>query len=253
MAVSMKRLAQTLLVVVVGATIIVLLRPPPLDRDAPRALPWILPDYRLATTSWEVAEDGRIHTHVEHLFLEGITPEMVLWFYQHLPISTVELNGTTMSLYHIFHPTEHGRIRVIEVASDGTEGMAVGAMIMREEWFGDYDSKGAARIVEFSPGGFLAIPEVVGLVIGEVRHSLHKKAGGTAYRVDAIIGSELPLVGPILNLYLRRFVFHPAMIEQWRRHQVEEVASLQFFLPQLYTQRGSGNHFVLNIPAPTPR
>ena len=59
--------------------------PGPLTRDAPRDLPWELPDYRLAHTSWEVGEDGRIYTQVEHFFLKGISPEMVSWFYQQLP------------------------------------------------------------------------------------------------------------------------------------------------------------------------
>jgi hypothetical protein len=40
-------------------------------------------------------------------------------------------------------------------------------------------------------------------------------------------------------------VFHPEMLEQWLRHQIEEVASLQFFLPQIYAQRDSGTHFLL--------
>ena len=96
----------------------------PLMRDAPRNLPWQLPDYRLAKTHWDVGDDGRIFTQVEHFFLEGISPEMVAWFYQHLPISTVQLQGETLPLYHIFHPTEHGVIRVLEAAPDGTKGTA---------------------------------------------------------------------------------------------------------------------------------
>ena len=119
---------------------------------------------------------------------------------------------------------------------------------MREEWFGPFDSRGAARIVGFSDAGMLAIPEVAGLEIGRVRHSLRAVNGGTAYRVDSVIGSDLPLIGPLINLYLRKQVFHPAMLEQWRRHQVEEVASLQFFLAQIYAQREHGRHFVLEYP-----
>ena len=61
-----------------------------------------------------------------------------------------------------------------------------------------------------------------------------------------MIGSDLPVLGVAINYYLRTRVFHPAMMEQWQRHQVEEVASLQFFLPELYSQRGRGNNFVLS-------
>ena len=218
----------------------------PLQRDTPRDLPWQLPDYRLANTHWEVGDDGRIYTQVEHFFLAGISPAMVAWFYQQLPISTVELEGVTYPLYHIFHPTEHGVIRVQEAAPDGTPGMATGAVIQRDEWFGPFDSRGAAKIMQLSAAGMLAVPRAGPFKIGEVRHSFKAADGGTAYRVDTVIGSELPVLGAVLNLYLREQVFHPEMIEQWQRHQIEEVASLQFFLPQIYAQRDSGTHYVLD-------
>lgn len=222
-----------------------MLSPPPLVRDAPRDLPWELPDYRLASSSWDIDSGGRIHTRVEHFFLQGISPAMVAWFYQQLPIATIEYRGVSYPLYHIFHPSEHGTLRVVESAPDGTPGMARGALISRDEWFGPYDSRGTARIREFSNDGMLAIPEVAGMSIGEVRHSFTAENGGTRYRVDTIIGTDTPVLGSLLNLYLRKRVFHPQMIAQWQRHQIEEVASLQFFLPQLYAQRENAPHFSL--------
>ena len=227
------------------AVALVMLSPKPIVRDAPRDLPWALPDYRLAETHWEVGEDGKIYATVQHFFLSDISPPMVSWFYRYLPISTIEYKGVTYPLYHIFHPSEHGTLRLLEPASDGSKGMGLGSMAEREEWFGSYDSRGAARIVEYSDEGFLAIPEVAGIPIGEVRHTFVSVDGGTQYRVDAIIGSDLPVIGPVLNLYLRHRVFHPQMLEQWQRHQVEEVASLQFFLPMLYSQRASGDAFIM--------
>lgn len=234
-----------LLMAALLVSVVWILSPAPLVRDAPRDLPWDLPDYRLAKTSWETGPGGKIHTRVEHFFLQGISPSMVAWFYQQLPISTVEYRGVTYPLYHIFHPTEHGTLRVVQPAPDGTPGMARGALISRDEWFGPYDSRGTARIREFSSVGMLAIPEFAGMAIGEVRHSFKAENGGTRYRVDTVIGADMPLLGGLLNLYLRKRIFHPEMIVQWQRHQVEEVASLQFFLPQLYAQRENGPHFHL--------
>lgn len=234
-----------LLCVIAPAVSLALLMPGPIARDAPRNLPWVLPDYRQGKTRWEIGEDGRIYAEVEHFFLRDISPEMVSWFYRYLPISTVDYRGVTYPLYHIFHPTEHGTIRVLRAASDGSAGMGLGSIVEREEWFGEYDSRGAARIVEFSNAGFLAIPEVAGIAIGEVRHTFVQAEGGTEYRVDAIIGSALPVVGSLLNWYLRNRVFHPEMMEQWQRHQLEEVASLQFFLRNLYGQRHDGTAFML--------
>jgi hypothetical protein len=243
------RMTKTLLWAVTVILVVVitawLVTPSALERDAPRDLPWELPDYRTAMTRWHVDSKGLIHAEVEHFFLEGISPEMVIWFYQQLPISTVSYRGTVIPLYHIFHPTEHGRIRVLEDASNGVPGMGKGGRVMREEWFGPYDSRGAARIEEFSSMGMLAIPEVAGLAFGEVRHSFKALNGGTFYRVDAVIGSQMPLLGGLINYYLRTWVFHPAMMAQWQRHQIEEVASLQFFLNQIYAQKDQGNHFLL--------
>ena len=46
----------------------------PLIRDAPRDLPWVLPDYRDAKFAWQIDESGRISNAVEHLFLPDISP-----------------------------------------------------------------------------------------------------------------------------------------------------------------------------------
>lgn len=246
-------LLAALLALVLGAIVLLTVPGPKLERDPPRDLPWTLPDYRMAATSWTVDDQGRIHTHVEHLFLPDITPAMIAWFYQYLPISTVALNGVTMPMYHIFHPTEHGTLRMLQAAPDGAPGMAPGAVIQRDEWFGPYDSRGAARIVEFSDRGMLAIPEVLGLVdIGSVHHIYSAADGGSNYRVETVIGSDLPLAGPLINRYLRSRVFHPAMLEQWQRHQVQEVSSLRFYLPQLYAQRAAGRHFTLSLEPDLP-
>ncbi len=70
---------------------------------------------------------------------------MLAWWYRQLPVSSVEVGGVRYPFYHVFHPTEHGRIRVLEPATDGKAGMGVGALVEREEWFGPFDSKGAGR------------------------------------------------------------------------------------------------------------
>lgn len=233
-------MAMTLLVLLV-----LWLLPAPLVRDAPRDLPWTLPDYRQAQLHWEVDALGRVHNHVEHLFLAGISPEMVTWFYRQLPIATVDYEGITYPLYHIFHPTEHGRISVLDAALDGQPGMGTGAMIMREEWFGPYDSRGRARLAQFDNTGMLAIAQFAGFAVGKVKHDWRAENGGTRYVVTAVIGVDWPVIGPLFNWVIRRLVFHPKMMDQWQRHQVEEVASLAFFLPEIHAQRNQGSAFHL--------
>lgn len=242
---TLLRLALVAIVTSCAVAIAWMLPTPSVKHDPPRALPWQVPDHNQADKRYEYLPDGRIRVITHHLPLPGITPAMLSWFYQHLPTSTVNLNGTTYPLYHLFHPTEHGRLWVDEAADSAMPGMTQGAVIVREEWFGKYDSRGKARITEFSEKGFTAVAYVVGLEVGVVQHRFTVAAGETHYVVHATMGSTLPVLGSLLNAYLKDRVFTEGMMDQWMRHQVEEVGSLVHFLPQLYQQRSQGNHFTI--------
>ncbi len=217
--------------------------------DTPRDLPWQLPDYTQAKSEYKILEDGRIQIHIEHLPLKGVSPEMVSYFYRVLPISTVNLNGVNYPLYHLFHPSEHGKIEVRQPAIDGSVGMGVGALVARQEWFGPYNSKGAGRVMAMSKDGMRVKPEMLGLHFGEITHRFEKSEQGTRYQLDSIIGSDLPVLGPVINYYIRHKMFNKKMLAQWLRHQVQEVSSLPFFLPQLYAQKNINNHhhFMLKV------
>ncbi len=210
--------------------------------DTPRDLPWQLPDYTQAKTQYKILDDGRIQIDIEHLPLVGVSPEMVSYFYKVLPISTVNLNGVEYPLYHLFHPSEHGKIEVKQPATDGSLGMGVGALVARQEWFGPYNSKGAGRVMEFSKDGMRVKPEMLGLHFGEINHHFEKSDNGTRYHLNSIIGSDLPILGPVINYYIRHKMFNEKMLSQWLRHQVQEVSSLPFFLPQLYAQKDFSSH-----------
>jgi len=216
--------------------------------DPPRQIPWPLPDATGAVTSHEILPDGRIHLRIQHHPLPGVTPEMLAWFYRVLPISQVEFDGALRPLYHLFHPTEHGRIWIEAPAADGNPGVGAGGIVARFEWFGPYDSEGAARVVELSPRRFVSRPQVAGLRFGEIRHEWGSSPQGATYSVDSIIGVDWPLIGPLVNALLRRTTFSEDMLREWKRHQVEEVGLLPYFLPELYAQRNDRNLY--RLPAP---
>lgn len=207
---------------------------PEFPHHEPRNLPWALPDYTQASSQINVLKDGRLHITIEHLPLLNIEPKMVSLFYRVLPISTVQLNGEAIPLYHIFHPTEHGYIEVKEPAPSGINGMTEGALVSRKEWFGPYNSKGAGRIIKMNDTTMIAQPEMLGLTFGRIVHTFEAMDYGTRYTVNSIIGSDLPIIGPLINYYIRHKKFKPQMLKQWLRHQVQEVSSLQFFAKPLY-------------------
>ena len=212
---------------------------PDFFHDQPRDLPWTLPDYKEAKTEFHILEDGRLAITIEHLPLPGVTPEMLIWFYRVLPISTVRINDREYPLYHLFHPSEHGRISVVEPAVDGSQGMGVGALVKRREWFGPYNSKGSGRVLKFGSEGMTVAPEVGGFKVGTIEHRFEPGTCGARYTVTSVLGSEMPVLGTLINLYIRHKQFPAKKIEQWLRHQVQEVSSLPFFLPGLYQRRAS--------------
>jgi len=209
--------------------------------DPPRNIPWPLADVSQAVTAHEILPDGRIHLTIEHRPLPGVTPEMLAWWYRVLPISQVRFDGALRPMYHLFHPTEHGRIWVEAPAADGGPGVGAGGVVARYEWFGPYDSQGAARVIELSPRRFVSHPQVAGVSFGEIRHEWGNSPQGATYTVDTIIGVDWPVAGPAVNALLRQHAFSEAMLREWQRHQVEEVGLLPHFLPQLYAQRNERN------------
>jgi hypothetical protein len=222
---------------------------PSFTHDAPRSLPWTLPDYKPAKTHYRTLDDGRLEITIEHLPLPGVSPAMLAWFYKVLPISRVQLDGSSYPLYHLFHPTEHGVIQVSEPAANGVEGMGVGALVTRQEWFGPYNSVGSGRILSFSSAGMTVAPEVAGMSVGFMEHRFEATPCGSRYTLRSVLGSKLPVVGNLINLYIRHRQFPPEKVQQWLRHQVQEVSSLPFFLPELYRQRtplSAAMEYVLN-------
>jgi len=173
---------------------------------------------------------------------------MLAWWYRVLPLSEVEFDGALRPMYHLFHPYEHGRIWVEAPAADGQPGVGAGGVVARYEWFGPYDSEGAARVIELSPRRFVTRPTMAGVTFGEIRHDWAASAQGATYTVDTIIGVDWPVVGPWVNALLRRYVFSEGMLREWKRHQVEEVGLLPHFLPTLYAQRNDRNMY--RLPGP---
>ena len=221
-------------------------RPSPPKHDPPRRIPWPLLPVSRAATAHEILPDGRIHLTIRHPPLPGVTPGMLAWWYRVLPISEVEFDGALRPMYHLFHPTEHGRIWVEAPAADGQPGVGAGGVVARFEWFGPYDSEGAARVIELSPQRFVTRPQVAGIRFGEIRHEWGVSPQGATYAVDTIIGVDWPLIGPWINALLRRHLFSDGMLREWQRHQVEEVGLLPHFLPALYAQRNDRNIYRLN-------
>lgn len=213
----------------------------------PIKLPWLLTDTSLAQTNYKYLENGQILITITHVPLISITPQMLTWFYRNLPISTVQIGQETLSWYQIFHQSEHKSINISQPATDGSSGLGVGALIEKKQWFGSYNNLTTERVVELSEQGITFEPELAGLSFAKIEHLFTKTTTGTQYQVTSLIGSDLPIIGPVINLIIRYKLFPDPMIKQWIRHQVEEVSNLNIFLPKLYHAEKKGAHYLLTL------
>jgi hypothetical protein len=198
---------------------------------------WEYPSIDEANFSYSILDDGRLRIHLEHPLVESVTPEMIAWWYKNLALGQATIDGISYPYYQIFHLTEHGQIHIREPATDGSAGMGIGALVYRQEIFGAFKSKGQARVLSLSSGGFVVTPVMGPLELGRVVHKFKQVEGGTLYTVDTILGSQTPVLGWFLNTYIRNKRFSEPVLKQWIRHQVEEVGSLPNYLPDLYANR----------------
>jgi hypothetical protein len=231
----MKKIFLTLIALpFLGIAVLFSLPRPSFEIEAARPHFWDYPPISEAKYHTEIDSEGKLVIELEHPLLKGITPEMISWWYKNLANGVASIQGKQYSFYHLFHLSEHGQTRVIEPAIDGSSGMGVGSLVYRQERFGPYLSKGMGRVTAFGSNGFTVVPVMGPFSFGTIEHHFEKKESGTLYRVKIRLGSDAPLIGSILSLYIRTRQFPPEVVQEWIRHQVEEVGSLPNFLPKLY-------------------
>lgn len=231
-----------------------LLKPLP-KFDQPKAiqLPWSLTSNNKVETHYQYLDNGQILIEITNIELIKITPQMLHWFYRNLPASRVKISPTpilneqvkqqSLSWFQIFHQPEHGDIQVLEQKSGSA------TLIQKEEWFGPYHRQGNERMLSLSDQGMKVQFELAGLPFGHSEHNFIQVANGIEYKIKTIIGSDLPVIGPFINVILRYKMFPERMLEHWIRHQVEEINSLNSFLPQLFVAPKQENYYLLKLDA----
>ena len=206
-----------------------------MKRQAPEPLdiPWICKPVGGARSGLEILPDGRIHCWIEHEVVRGVTPKMLVWWFQHLE-GDIVVDGKRFSRYRVWHPRDHIAIEYARRNPDGSIG--VGCVIHLTEMLGanpDYLVDVHTEIVKLDEEGFAHRPRYHGLRLARMDYQFTETLAGTRYRNSLTVGAA-GLLGWLLNPLLRRFAFDEARGRAWIRHNVEEVGNFESFLPQLY-------------------
>jgi hypothetical protein len=189
-----------------------------------------------AETSLEELPDGLLEARIDHELIRGVTPEMLVWWFRSFPYASLLWNDKLVSMYRVWHPRDHVRVRIMRRPLDRSPGVSRGAKIAIYERIGPEVTRTVARVRQMDESGLVLVVRRFGVRVAELRHTFTAVPEGTLYRSRLVVGSTAPVVGRLVNSLARKRLFTPELAHAWIKHNVEEVGNFQFFLPKLYAE-----------------
>jgi len=180
---------------------------------------------------------NRVRMTIDHEPLEGITPEMLLWWFRNIG-GEMTYAGETVPCYRVWHPLDHIGWELKREAPGG--GAGEGAQFHIVEAFAR-DPRMLVDTVDtvekLDRTGIRLVFRLVGAQLFQLEHTWSAAEGRTHYVSVFDLGARNPLFAPV-NAFVRRRLFTPAMDAAWIKHNVEEVGLLEHILPQLVDGEG---------------
>jgi hypothetical protein len=161
---------------------------------------------------------------IDHEPLSGITPAMLLWWFQNLDVP----------VYLAWHPLDHIRWELARPApgggaSEGARFRIVEAFDRREEFYVD----SVETVEKLDLTGIRLVRRLLGVPVFQLEHTWASCPEGTHYVSVMDLGARTPLFAAV-NRYLTTRVFPEAMGRAWVVHNVEEVGVLEHLLPETW-------------------
>lgn len=179
--------------------------------------------------------DGQTVVTIRHAPLEQVTPEMLAWWYGHVP-GTMQYAGQTYPRYLVWHPLDHisyevtGPDTVVEPGSQlhivEALGRDPGQLIDLKVMVETVDNQAA-----------IISKRVLGTSIVRLENEFTAYHGGTRYTTRLTLGESTTLGALFLNRVAHTRAFPAPKLAAWTRHHVEEIGNLENFLPDLFRYR----------------
>ena len=195
-------------------------------------LPWQLKSPSSASAGVETLNDGRKRYWVKHSVLKNVTPRMLAWWFGHME-GNVEIQGKLYPRYRVWHPLDHVYARYVRHAPNGS--MGPGAQIALCEYLGRnpaYKVEAVSTIEKLDETGFIHNVVRGGVRIARMEHVFTKTVDGTRDE-NCLIVPGTPRLGPFAA-FLLPFLFPDGKGQAWLKHSIEEMGTLENFLPELY-------------------
>jgi hypothetical protein len=202
--------------------------PPPLS------VPWDLKPISSATAGSETLPDGRKRYWVKHSMLKGVIPPMLAWWFSQLE-GDVEIEGRLLNRYRVWHPRDHVSARYVRRGPDGFIGpgaqIALCEVLARNPRF---TIDVVSTIEKLDDEGFIHNVVTRGMTLARMEHTFRAVAGGMIDENSLTIPGSHRLA--FLSRVLVPWKFPEPKGQAWLKHSVEEMGTLENFLPKLYAR-----------------
>lgn len=198
-----------------------------------RCFGWKMKDLDSAKTDFTIDKDKAFVLSIEHDSIVGVTPKMLLWWFQNIGGQMV-YQGKTYPKYLVWHPKDHIHW---SLEKSKTNKIGVGSYFRIVEAFARNKKflVDSIEIVEkLDETGIRLSKKIGNTEIFSLQHDFSQKGNNTIYKSKMIVGINENSFGKLFNTYLRPFVFNEEMAKAWLKHNIEEVGNFEFFLPELY-------------------
>ena len=183
-----------------------------------------------ATTTVQELPGHRRRLTIDHEPLAGITPAMLLWWFQNIG-GRMPYDGGTVENYLAWHPVDHIRWELARPAPGG--GAREGARFRIVEAFAarpEYYIDTTETVEKLDETGIRLARRFAGIPVLQLSHTWSPCDGHTHYVSVMEIGAAPRVLTPV-NRYLTQQRFPRDMAEAWLLHNIEEVGLLEHLLP----------------------
>jgi hypothetical protein len=184
---------------------------------------------------------GRVTVTITHAPLRGVNPEMLAWWYGHVP-GTMEYAGSTYPRYLVWHPLDHISYEVVG-GRRGDGAVGPGTRLHIVEALGRDPNKILdlhVTVEELGTDRAVIARRVLGSAVVRLGNEFTADRVGAGYRTTMSLGEDTLLGRLLLNRVARTRALPPAKLRSWVRHHVEEIGNLENFLPALQARETGG-------------
>ncbi len=205
----------------------------------PRPVLWPLRDVSSADVRDERLADGRRRISIRHQELAGVTPAMLDWWYGHVD-GPMEYAGRTYPRYLVWHPLDHISYVVESRLPDGSVGVGCRLRIMEAfQRRPDRLLRIHVQVLRRDAEEAVIGRKLLGRTILRLVNRFSPTQSGTDYLSTMTIGTGAWPGRLGLNALLTRRILGGELAMHWARHHVEEIGTLEHFLPGLFAAQGA--------------